>query len=116
MLAFERLMAEHPEVTAVAAMSDQAAVGVLQAVEERGWRVPGDLSLLLASASARVAEMFRPRLTTLEPPGAELGRLGARMLIDRLESPGSPPAQRLVPCRLVIGDSSAPPRGSGAAR
>ncbi|MFC5820833.1 LacI family DNA-binding transcriptional regulator [Nonomuraea harbinensis] len=115
-LAFERLMAEHPEVTAVAAMSDQAAVGVLQAVEERGWRVPGDLSLLLASASARVAEMFRPRLTTLEPPGAELGRLGARMLIDRLESPGSPPAQRLVPCRLVIGDSSAPPRGSGAAR
>ncbi|MGI5270149.1 LacI family DNA-binding transcriptional regulator [Nonomuraea sp. CA-218870] len=108
--AFDRLMAEHPEVTAVAVMSDRAAVGVLQAVEERGWTVPGDLSLVLASASARVAEMFRPRLTTLEPPGAELGRLGARMLIDRLESPGSPPAHRLVPCRLVVGDSSAPPR------
>src|SRR5690606_35043602 len=114
--ACERLMAEHPEVTAVAAMSDQAAVGVLQAVEERGRRVPDDLSLVLASASARVAEMFRPRLTALEPPGADLGRLGARMLIERLRTPDAPPMQHLVPCRLVVGDSSAPPRRDGAAR
>jgi DNA-binding LacI/PurR family transcriptional regulator len=97
---------------------------VLAAVAARGWRVPEDLTLMLVLSSSRVAEMFHPRLTTLEPPSAELGRLGARMLIDRLEGgpqrEGGPPLeggpqaggpqQRLVPCRLVIGDSSAPPR------
>jgi DNA-binding LacI/PurR family transcriptional regulator len=107
--AFEELVAAHPDVTALAVMDDHAAVGVIAAVAARGWRIPEDLTLLLVLSSARVAEMFHPRLTTLEPPSAELGRLGARMLIDRLLG-DDPPQQRLVPCRLVIGDSSAPPR------
>ncbi|MFI7133104.1 LacI family DNA-binding transcriptional regulator [Nonomuraea sp. NPDC050153] len=107
--AFERLVAAHPDTTALAVMDDHAAVGVIAAVAARGWRIPEDLTLLLVLSSARVAEMFHPRLTTMEPPSAELGGLGARMLIDRLEGDG-PPAQRLLPCRLVVGDSSAPPR------
>ncbi|WP_188193952.1 LacI family DNA-binding transcriptional regulator [Nonomuraea sp. SYSU D8015] len=107
--AFDRLLEAHPDVTALAVMDDHAAVGVLAGVAARGWRVPDDLTLMLVLSSARVAEMFHPKLTTLEPPSAELGRLGARMLIDRLDGDG-PPQQRLVPCRLVAGDSSAPPR------
>ncbi|WP_431922816.1 LacI family DNA-binding transcriptional regulator [Nonomuraea jabiensis] len=107
--AFERLVAAHPDTTALAVMDDHAAVGVIAAVAARGWRIPEDLTLLLVLSSARVAEMFHPRLTTMEPPSDELGGLGARMLIDRLEGDG-PPAQRLLPCRLVVGDSSATPR------
>ncbi|MGN9840409.1 LacI family DNA-binding transcriptional regulator [Nonomuraea sp. H19] len=107
--AFERLIAEHPEVTALAVMDDHAAVGVIAGVAARGWRIPDDLTLMLVLSSAQVAQMFHPKLTTLEPPSAELGRLGARMLIDRLQGDG-PPQQRLVPCLLVAGDSSAPPR------
>ncbi|MGP3957838.1 LacI family DNA-binding transcriptional regulator [Nonomuraea sp. 3N208] len=107
--AFERLLETHPEVTALAVMDDHAAVGVIAAVAARGWRIPEDLTLMLVLSSARVAEMFNPRLTTLEPPSTELGRLGAQMLIDRLQVDGSP-QQHLVPCRLVVGDSSAPPR------
>ncbi|MCF6473447.1 LacI family transcriptional regulator [Nonomuraea sp. MG754425] len=116
--ALEALLDVHPDVTALAVMDDHAAVGVLAALARRGRSVPGDLTLLLVLSSARVAEMFHPRLTTLEPPSAELGRLGARMLIDRLqgESRGGPPRQRLVACRLVVGDSSAPPREGGTWR
>ncbi|TMR32153.1 LacI family DNA-binding transcriptional regulator [Nonomuraea zeae] len=113
--AFEALLSAHPDVTALAVMDDHVAVGVLAAVAARGWRVPRDLTLMLVLSSSRVAEMFRPRLTTMEPPSAELGRLGARLLIDRLEGRARSlgeggPRQRLVPCRLVIGDSSGPPR------
>ncbi|UBU09674.1 LacI family DNA-binding transcriptional regulator [Nonomuraea gerenzanensis] len=110
--AFEDLLDAHPDVTALAVMDDRAAAGVIAAVARRGLRIPEDLTLLLVLSSARVAEMFHPRLTTLEPPSTELGRLGARMLIDRLRG-GGPPQQRLVPCRLVVGDSSAPPREGG---
>ncbi|MEV4570572.1 LacI family DNA-binding transcriptional regulator [Nonomuraea sp. NPDC049419] len=111
--ALDALLDARPDVTALAVMDDRAAAGVLAAAARRGLRVPDDLTLLLVLSSARAAEMFHPRLTTLEPPSAELGRLGARMLIDRLGG-GGPPRQRLVPCRLVTGDSSAPPR-TGAA-
>ena len=75
-------------MTALAVMDDHAAVGVIAAVAEHGWRIPRDLTLMLVLSSARVAEMFHPRLTTLEPPSAELGRLGAGMLIDRLTGDG----------------------------
>lgn len=111
--AFDRLMAGHPGVTAVAVMSDQAAVGVMAGVAGRGWRIPEDLTLMLVLSSARVAEMFLPRLTTLEPPSAELGRLAVETLIDRLRPDAdrdAPPRRHLVPCTLAIGDSSAPPR------
>ncbi|GII76771.1 LacI family transcriptional regulator [Sphaerisporangium rufum] len=115
--AFDHLVAAHPGVTALAVISDQAAVGVIAAVAARGWSIPRDLTLLLVLSSGRVAEMFHPRLTTLEPPSAELGRLGVRMLIDRLASGGdAPPEQRLVPCRLVLGDSSGPPPADPRAR
>ncbi|MEV0825378.1 LacI family DNA-binding transcriptional regulator [Nonomuraea rubra] len=112
--AFEDLIGAHPDVTALAVMDDHAAAGVIAAVARHGRRIPEDLTLLLVLSSARVAGMFHPRLTTLEPPSAELGRLGARMLIGRLqdESQGGPQA-RLLPCRLVVGDSSAPPREGG---
>jgi DNA-binding LacI/PurR family transcriptional regulator len=112
--AFEELVRAHPDVTALAVMDDHAAAGVMGAVAARGWHIPRDLTLLLVLSSARIAEMFRPRLTTLEPPSAELGRLGARMLIDRLDGDG-PPQQRLLPCRLVAGASSAPPRARSGA-
>ncbi|NJP91314.1 LacI family transcriptional regulator [Nonomuraea sp. FMUSA5-5] len=116
--AFEELLGTHPDVTALAVMDDHAAAGVIAAVARLGRRIPEDLTLLLVLSSARVAGMFHPRLTTLEPPSAELGRIGARMLINRVqggtkgETQGGP-QRRLLPCRLVVGDSSAPPREGG---
>lgn len=110
--ALTALLESHPEVTAVAVLSDQAAVGVLQAAEEHGRGVPEDLTVMMVLTSAQVAAMFRPQLTTLEPPSLELGRRGAQMLIEQLtdETAEPPPGGELVACRLVAGDSSAAPR------
>ncbi|WP_033337628.1 LacI family DNA-binding transcriptional regulator [Catenuloplanes japonicus] len=116
--ALHDLLDAHPETTAVTVFSDQAAVGVLAAVEDRGWRVPDDLTVVMVLTSAQVAAMFRPQLTTLEPPSLELGRRGAQMLIEQLsdETAGPPPGGELVPCRLVIGDSSTTPRDDKGVR
>jgi DNA-binding LacI/PurR family transcriptional regulator len=112
--ALHALLESHPETTAVAVLSDQALIGVLEAVEERGWRVPADLTVVLALTSAQVAAVYRPQITTLEPPSLELGRRGAQMLIEQLtdDTAGPPDGGELVPCRLVIGGSSAAPRTS----
>jgi DNA-binding LacI/PurR family transcriptional regulator len=113
--AFHELRAMAPHLTALVVMNDHAIVGVMDALDEIGWRVPGDFSLLSMVSSTRVTEMMRPKLTTLEPQSSELGRLGVYMLIDELEFRGDePPAptQILLPCRLVEGQSCGPVRTS----
>ncbi len=103
-----KLLADNPDLTALVAMNDRALPGVIQAVGERGWRVPTDFSLVSIISSSRTAELFVPPLTTMEVPGKELGRLGVEQLIRQLEQPGGECSQVLVPCTLVKRGSSGP--------
>ena len=50
---------------------------------------------------------IEPPLTVLSQEPAEIGRVSARLLLDRLA--GGPPATELVPMRLVERASAAPP-------
>ncbi|AYY13137.1 LacI family transcriptional regulator [Actinobacteria bacterium YIM 96077] len=110
--AFHELRAGSPELTGLVVMNERAVVGVIDALDEIGWTVPDDFSLVSIVSSTQVTEMMRPKLTTFEPPSAELGRLGVQMLFDQLDAEGDdppPPTQELLPCRLVVGGSSGPP-------
>ncbi|WP_129664048.1 LacI family DNA-binding transcriptional regulator [Phytoactinopolyspora endophytica] len=109
--AFHELRAAQPDITALIVMNERAIVGVMDALDEIGWRVPDDLSIVAIVSSTRVTEMMRPKLTTWEPPSAELGRLGIQMLLDQIDGDGGEPTptQELLPCRLAVGASSAPP-------
>ena len=109
--AFHELRATNPSLTALVVMNDHAVVGVMDALDEIGWRVPDDFSIVSIVSSTRVSEMVRPKLTTLEPQSSELGRLGVQMLIDQLERQEDElpsPTQVLLPCRLVVGGSTGP--------
>jgi len=104
--AFNALLQEHPEVTAIAAMNERSFPGMLQAIADRGWSVPDDISLISLVSSAHVAEMSMPPLTTLAPLAGDLGRLGVELLIGRLEDHPISTTEFLLPCRLMIGGST----------
>lgn len=104
--AFNELLAESPDLTAVVAMNERAVPGIMQAVADRGWSVPDDFSLVGVVSSAHVAEMTVPPLTTADAPTAELGRMGAELLIQQLEAQEHSAVQELLPCRLVVRGSS----------
>jgi DNA-binding LacI/PurR family transcriptional regulator len=104
--AFNTLMDEVPQVTAIAAMNERSFPGMLQAIADRGWCVPGDISLISLVSSPHVAEMSMPPLTTLAPPAAELGRLGVELLVQQLDGRPVGTTQTLLPCRLVPGGST----------
>jgi len=106
--AFNHLLAECPELTALVAVNERAVPGVIQAVGDRGWRIPDDFSLVVIISSARVAETTVPALTTADAPAAELGRLGAELLIQQLEVEEQITLETLLPCRLVVRGSSGP--------
>jgi DNA-binding LacI/PurR family transcriptional regulator len=107
---FKELLAECPDLTALVTMNERIVPGVMQAIADRGRRIPDDFSLVVIVSSARVAEMIMPPLTTTDAPAAELGRLAAELLIEQLEAEEQDARQVLLPCRLVVRGSSGPCR------
>jgi DNA-binding LacI/PurR family transcriptional regulator len=104
------LLQAHPDLTAIVSMNERAIPGVIRAISERGWKIPDDFSLVALVSSVRMTEMMVPKVTTMEPPSAELGRLAIGLLIKHLEGNGDENPRILIPCRLIVGDSSGPCR------
>ena len=104
--AFNSLLEEYPYLSAIVTMNERAIPGIMHAIADRGWKIPGDFSVIALVSSVRMAEMMVPQLTTMEPPSAELGRLATELLIKHLEGNGDENPRILIPCRLVIGESS----------
>ncbi|HEX3051772.1 MAG TPA: LacI family DNA-binding transcriptional regulator [Aggregatilineaceae bacterium] len=107
---FESLLAADPDLTALVTINDRAVPGVMQAITDRGWRIPDQFSLVVIGSSAGVAELMSPSVTTVEPPNTQMGRLGVELLIQQLEGQVRANSQVLLPCPLVIRASSGPRR------
>jgi LacI family transcriptional regulator len=104
--ATRRLLAADAPPTAILAGSNRSVLGVLRAVRGAGLHVPHDVSVLVAD-DIPAFEFIEPPLTVLSQEPAEIGRVAARLLLDRLA--GKPPATELVPMRLVERASAGPP-------
>ncbi|NUP49834.1 MAG: substrate-binding domain-containing protein, partial [Catenulispora sp.] len=98
-------------VTAVIAFNDLMALGTIVRLREREVAVPERISVAgfdgipLAAAST-------PRLTTVAPPLSRAGQT-TMALLDAEVGAGVPgaPRWRVLPVRLVVGGSTAPPGG-----
>lgn len=91
--------------TAVFAMSDELALGVVRTLRRAGIDVPGQVSVVGFDdhEMAAVAD-----LTTIAQPVREQGELAARALLAALA--GEQPSGAQLPTRLVVRGSTAPPR------
>jgi DNA-binding LacI/PurR family transcriptional regulator len=92
--------------TALLAMSDELAIGAMEAADERGIDVPGDLSVV-GFDDTPAALQARPALTTVWQPHREKGEIAAGLLLE----PGDRTvADRMLPTELVVRASSGPAR------
>jgi DNA-binding LacI/PurR family transcriptional regulator len=109
-LAALELLREPEPPTAILAMSDVLAVGVLQAAAELGVAVPGELSVVGFDDSP-AASLAMPPLTTVAQPHEEKGRVAAKWLLDAIKAGRGPRGRRrlVLPTALVVRDSTAPP-------
>lgn len=82
-----RLLSRPDRPTAVFAVNDIAAVGVLSAAEELGLGVPRDLSVV-GCDNTSIARLRHVWLTTVDNAGHQVGRRAARCLLDRCEGRG----------------------------
>ena len=100
-------LARNRDITAIYVANDQMALGVIQALEENGRRVPQDVSIV-GFDDIPEAAYFRPPLTTVRLDFAAVGRLCVSQLL-RLIAGEEPDSISLVPPELRIRSSAAPP-------
>lgn len=105
----QSLLAQHPDLSAAVILHETTIGGVIQALHSVSLRIPDDFSLVTV-VSSRLAEMMTPTLTTVDFPAAEMGRIGAELLIQQLEGHLVQPVQHLLRADLTIRQSSAPYR------
>lgn len=98
--------------TAVFAANDLMAIGAMQALQEAGLAVPRDCSVV-GSNDSPIATLTSPRLTSSRAPYYELAREAAQALIAQLGGQPVEPVKKLIPCQLIVRDStSAQPQGA----
>ena len=96
--------------TAVFVWNDFGAIGLIDACEEAGIDVPGDLSVVGFDDIA-MACLRRISLTTISQPLDFQAEKAVAMLLDRINGRAPAKAQHLrVPVELRVRGSSAPPR------
>lgn len=106
--ALQRLLENHPGVTAVFCCNDLSALGVLVAAREMGLVVPRDLSVM-GFDNIDTSSDVTPALTTVHVHKSWLGTLSAQLLIMRAMMPAMPRVTLTVSTQLVIRDSVCPP-------
>ena len=101
-------------VTGVCCHNDRVAMGVYDALRERGLAVPHDVSVVGFDNQEVIAAHLRPPLSTVALPHYELGVHGVRVLMGVEEYPSAGPLR--VPCPPVVRASVAAPTHVDALR
>ena len=105
-VASELLDSDDPP-TAIFALNDNLAFGVLRAASHRGIDVPGQLSVV-GFDDLETASLVTPMLTTVHQPLQEMGAYAARVLL-RWIGGDAPPAMHIqLPTELVVRESTGP--------
>lgn len=99
-----KLLAQAPGVDAVFANSDLIALGAVNAIRERGLRVPEDISVI-GYDDISLARYCSPPLTTIRQNIAESGRLLVQNLVQYLKT--GIVTNVSVPVELVVRGSTA---------
>ncbi|MEA4853184.1 MAG: LacI family DNA-binding transcriptional regulator [Christensenella sp.] len=96
--------------TAAFADNDTIALGAMKALQEVGFRIPEDISIM-GFDDIPYCTISDPPLTTMRIPRRRIGKLAVRRLCERMqESPINSNVKILVGSRLVERQSTCPPK------
>ena len=100
------LLGRGVEFSAILAVNNLAAVGVVLALREAGYSVPGDIAVACFD-DIELAAYLCPFLTVLAQPATAYGAIATQLLIDRIQ--GTAPEERqvvILPGELIVREST----------
>jgi DNA-binding LacI/PurR family transcriptional regulator len=101
----QQLLSNRARFTAVVAFNDLSAIGAIRALQDFGIRVPADVSVM-GFDDIEAAAFNNPRLTTIRQPLAEMGRLAAQCVLNRLHGTKKFLEQITVEPQLIVREST----------
>jgi LacI family transcriptional regulator len=101
----ERLLREHPELTALICYNDLVAVGALKACAALGLSVPQDLAVV-GFDDIMLAGLVTPSLTTCRVSRESLGEVGMRLLLAQIAGEHIEERNIMIAPELIVRESA----------
>ncbi len=101
----KKIFSKNKNITAVFACNDAMAIGVLNYLQNNGYKVPQDVSLV-GFDDVEADLMLNPPLTTIRVPKIEMGVEALKLLVNTLKNKKSISKKILVPVELIIREST----------
>ncbi|MFK0692241.1 LacI family DNA-binding transcriptional regulator [Mesorhizobium sp. IMUNJ 23033] len=102
----ERIATRGLDFTAVLTAGDSLAFGAIAGVQEAGYSVPADVSVV-GMDDLPLAAFCNPPLTAMHIPMREIGSAALSLLLDDMAHSGLPPRRVELACNLVVRQSTA---------
>ncbi len=87
--------------------SDLLAIGAIRAAADLSLSIPGDVSII-GYDDIELASFSVPRLTTIYQDKKQIGELAVKLILNRMQNPGLPREEIILPAHLVIRESAGP--------
>jgi DNA-binding LacI/PurR family transcriptional regulator len=109
-LPVKELLSRTRDFTAIFCFNDIAAIGAMRALKDAGISVPDDVSVI-GFDDILGASYHTPSITTVRQPLEEMGRTGARILLERIARPAEDFEPEVIfEPQLIVRESTAKAR------
>lgn len=103
----QQLLSTGKPFTALVAFNDISAIGAIRALQDANLMVPADVSVI-GFDDISAAAYTMPRLTTINQPLAEIGRVATQTLLNRIHKTATPGDEITVEPELIVRESTGP--------
>ena len=103
--AIEKFVESGRSFDSIVCASDEIAIGAINGLRERGYKVPDDVSVIGFNNNS-VSSYFYPRITTISQPSYDMGSVAMRMLIKLLNKKELDQGHYVLDYKLITREST----------
>ncbi|MEB8433518.1 LacI family DNA-binding transcriptional regulator [Cocleimonas sp. KMM 6892] len=104
---FHKLLDRHPDITAIICGNDVLAIGALHGAQERGIRVPEDLSIT-GFDNIEILPFLKPSLTTINSPSRRMGEKAADYILQQIKDKTNIIERIELEAELIVRETTGP--------
>ncbi len=104
-LATKELLAMKKRPDAIFTISDRMAIGAMLAIKEKGLNMPHDIGLV-GFNNEPITNLVTPKISSVDQPAFELGKIAAKLFIERVHHNDMDHAEVVLKPKLQIRESS----------
>ncbi|TMI72784.1 MAG: LacI family transcriptional regulator [Bacteroidetes bacterium] len=104
-VATQELLAGKKKPDAIFTISDRMAIGAMLAIKERGLKMPQDIGLV-GFNNEPFTNLVTPRISSVDQPSFELGKIAAKLFIERVHNSDMDHVEEILKPKLCIRESS----------